>query len=104
LPRICLRYFVRRGISMVLLPALDGRHEQGVGLVGDLALVDPALHADDTERRPRLRATEVDVRAQRVQRHLALQLLLHARHLGATQATADLDAAPQRPALHGPLY
>src|SRR5690606_16898367 len=58
LPRNCFRYFVRRGINMALLRLHRG-HDQRVRVRRDVALVDPALHADHTEGRVRLRVAVV---------------------------------------------
>ena len=58
---------------------------------GDLALVDPDLHADAAEGRPGLVEAVVDVGAQRVQGHAALAVELRARHLGAAEAAGALD-------------
>ena len=65
----------------------------GVALGHDLALVDPALDADAAEGRAGLVEAVVDVRAQRVQRDATVRVALGAGHLGAAQATADLDLA-----------
>src|SRR5713226_4625098 len=51
-----------------------------------LALIHPALHADDAVRGVRLRETEIDVRAQRLQRQAALQVPFFARDFRAVQA------------------
>ena len=53
---------------------------------GDVALVDPDLHADAAEGGPGLVEAVVDVRAQRVQRHATLAVELRAAHLGAAEA------------------
>src|SRR4051794_38785531 len=58
---------------------------------GDLALVDPDLHADPAEGRAGLVEAVVDVGAQRVQRDAALAVELGARHLGAVEAAGALD-------------
>ena len=58
---------------------------------GDLALVDPDLHADAAEGRLGLVEAVVDVGTQRVQRDAALAVELGARHLGAVEATGALD-------------
>src|SRR5262245_53487858 len=91
-PRCCFRYLTFFGINMVeSLPELRGLVRARRVL---LALVDPALHADLAEVGARLAEAVVDVRAQRVQRQLAVQVPLGARDLGAVQPArdADLDA------------
>src|SRR5215472_9621566 len=75
----------------------------------DLALEDPHLDAAGAVGRERGRDAVVDVGAQRVQRHAALAVPLHARDLGAAEAarTVDADALGAEPhrrlhrALHG---
>src|SRR4029077_6328890 len=69
----------------------------------DVALVDPDLHADATERGARLGQAVVDVGAQRVQRHPALAVPLLAAHLRAAEATAALDAHAECTGLHRSL-
>src|SRR6476661_239591 len=58
---------------------------------GDLALVDPDLHADPAEGGLGLVEAVVDVGTQRVQRDAALAVELGARHLGAVEAARALD-------------
>jgi nitrite reductase/ring-hydroxylating ferredoxin subunit len=59
----------------------------GGGAAGhDLALVDPALHADPAKRGGGLVEAVVDIGAQRVQRDPTVGVALGARHLGAAQA------------------
>src|SRR5690349_14666029 len=58
---------------------------------GDLALVDPDLHADAAEGRAGLVEAVVDVGAEGVQGHAALAVELRARHLGAVETTRALD-------------
>src|SRR2546426_8015422 len=67
----------------------------------DIAVVDPAFHADHAVSSPRFRHPEVDVGPQGVQGETALQIPLGARNFGAVQspAAAHLDplaAEPQR--------
>ena len=65
--------------------------------LGDVALEDPALHADHAVGRAGLGEAEVDVRAQRVQRHAALAVALAAAHLGAAEPTrASRGGCPSR--------
>ena len=87
---LALRRLVERG---EVLTGVAGGH--------DLALVDPALHADAAERRTGLVEAVVDVGAQRVQRHAAVGVGLRAGHLGAAQAAADLDLAALGARAHG---
>src|SRR5581483_10549972 len=58
---------------------------------GDVALVDPDLHADAAEGGAGLEEPVVDVGAQRVQRDAALAVELRPRHLGAAETTRALD-------------
>src|SRR6476469_2381481 len=57
---------------------------------GDVARVDPHLHADPAEGGAGLVEAVVDVRAQRVQRHTTLAVELRARHLRAAEAARAL--------------
>src|SRR6188508_77507 len=77
----------RRPVAVLFLAA-DTRHQP-------LTLVEPHLHADLAVGRAGFREPVVDVRAQRLQRQLAVQIPLGARDLGAVQAArhAHLDAA-----------
>src|SRR3954468_24006847 len=58
----------------------------------DLALEDPDLDAAGTERGERGRHAVVDVGAQRVQRHAAFAIPLHARDFGAAEPAGAVDA------------
>src|SRR5579885_3113306 len=60
----------------------------------NLALIDPALDPDHAISRVGLAESVIDIRAQRVQRKLALQIPLGARDFGAVQSprNADLDS------------
>src|SRR6476469_2816448 len=75
---------------------------------GDLALVDPDLHADAAEGGLGLVEAVVDVGTERVQGHAALAVELRARHLGAveTNRALDPDALGTRAhrGLHGLLH
>src|SRR5262249_8715428 len=71
----------------------------------NFALVNPALHADDSIRRLSLGEAVIHVRPQRMQRQTALQIPLGTRDFRAIQTSAhpDLDtlrAEPQR-RIHG---
>ena len=89
-------------IALLLGRALHvGEVRAGVALGHDLALVDPALHADAAERRLGLEEAVVDVGAQRVQRDAAVGVALGAGHLGAAEAAADLDLAALGAGAHG---
>src|SRR5262245_6151231 len=70
----------------------------------DVALVDPDLHADASERRTCLGEAVVDVGPQCVQRHATLAVPLLAAHLGAAEATRALHANPLRAGLHRGLH
>ena len=85
------RRTARRAVP-VFLVAAHARHEA-------LALVEPHLHADLPVGRARLGEAVVDVRAQRLQRQLPVQIPLGARDLGAVQPArhAHLDAARAEP-------
>src|SRR5882724_49508 len=71
-----------------------------VALGHDFALIDPALDADSSERRARLVEAVVDVGAHRVQRHAAVGIGFGAGHLGAAEATGDLDLDALRTGAH----
>src|SRR4029079_14001027 len=71
---------------------------------GDLALVDPDLHADPGEGGLGLVEDVVDVGAQRVQRDAALAVELRARHLGAVKAARALDPDALGSRAHGGLH
>src|SRR5690606_23211077 len=58
-------------------------------LGGDVALVDPDLHADAAEGGAGLVEAVVDVRTEGVQRHAPLAVELVAAHLGAAEAAGD---------------
>src|SRR5881296_485094 len=87
-PRWALRYLTRLGISMGGPLGLRGR------LGEHLALEDPDLHADRPVRRVGGGGPEVDVRAQRVQRHPTVAIPFAARDLGAAQAPRAGDTDP----------
>src|SRR4051794_13704584 len=92
-------------IAAVLALLLRSLHLGEVGarvaLGHDLALVDPALHADAPECRAGLVEAVVDVGAHRVQRDAAIRVALPARHLGAAEAPGDLHLAALRARAHG---
>src|SRR5580765_444985 len=96
-PRCCFRYLTRFGIIMVR--CLLARRRAGRGrvmarrrLVQHFAVEHPYLHAARAVRRERRGLGEIDVRAQRVERHAALAVGLVARHLRAAQAARSGDA------------
>ena len=64
--------------------------------IGDVALEDPALHADHAVGGLRLGEAVVDLGAQRVQRHAPLAVPLAAAHLGAAEPARALDADARR--------
>src|SRR5215207_8816159 len=74
----------------------------------DVALVDPHLHADAAGGGAGLAEAVVDVGAQRVPRHAALEVALGACHLAATQAAGALHLDALRAGLlsvlHGALH
>ena len=70
-------------------------------LVGDVALEDPALHADDAVGRLRFGEAIVDVRAQGVQRHASLAVPLAPTHLGPAETAGALDPDSPGAELHG---
>src|SRR5579872_4560266 len=77
-----------------LQQALFGGPNANLLLADNVALVDPDLDADAAIGRVGFARAVVDVGPQRVQRHLADDFALAARHLGATQAAGNhnLDA------------
>src|ERR1700722_10895331 len=74
----------------------------------DFTLEDPDLDAAGAERRERGRNAVVDVGAQRVQRHTAFAVPLHARDFGAAKTARAVDAdafgAQTHCRLHRPLH
>src|SRR5690606_37937825 len=83
--------------------------EAGVGrgtgaVIVDLALEDPALHADRASGRERLVEAVVDVGAQRVQRDATFLVPLATAHLGAAEATGRVDADALGAELHRRLH
>src|SRR5207249_11369511 len=87
-PRWAFRYLTRLGISMDGPLGLRGR------LGEHLALEDPDLHADRPVRRVGGGHPEVDVGAQRVQRHPTVAIPLAAGDLGAAHAPGAGDPDP----------
>src|SRR5437588_2157926 len=86
----------RRCRRLLLRPTAAG---PGLADRDDVALVDPDLDPDAAEGGAGLREAVVDVRAQRVERHLALVVALAPAHLGAAEAPGAGDLDPQRPGL-----
>src|SRR5438552_7786022 len=66
----------------------------------DLAFEDPYLHAASAVRGKGGGNPIIDIRAQRVQRHAALAIPLHARDLGAAEASRAIDADAARAEPH----
>src|SRR6185312_11679465 len=95
----------RRALRRSFLGALVVRHRV---VCHDLALEHPDLDAAGAEGREGGRRAVVDVGAQRVQRHAALAIPLHAGDLGAAQAAravyADALGAEAHGRLHGALH
>src|SRR5438128_5121723 len=85
-PRWAFRYLTRLGISMDGPLGLRGR------LGEHLAFEDPDLHADRAVGRVGGGHPEVDVGAQRVQRHPTVAIPLASRDFGAAQAPGARDA------------
>src|SRR5262245_23449659 len=80
---------------------LHGPLVEGHRVVGhDLALEHPDLHAAGAVGRLGRRFAEIDLGAQRVQRHAALAIPLHAGDLGAAQAARAVDADAERAQAH----
>src|SRR5437867_10424897 len=82
----------RRRLADLLLPSF---------LLQDIAVVDPAFHANDAVSGPRFGHPKVDVGPQGVQGQTALQIPLRARNFGAVQPPPathldPLAAEPQR--------
>src|ERR1700722_12700152 len=74
----------------------------------DFALEDPDLDAAGAERGERGRDAIIDVGAQRMQRHAAFAIPLHARDFGAAETARAVDAdtlgAQAHRRLHGALH
>src|SRR6185503_5276374 len=70
----------------------------------DLAAIDPHLDAAGAVGGHRRRLAVVDIGAERVQRHAALAIPLHARDLGAAQAAAAIDADAEGAQAHRRLH
>src|ERR1043166_5697805 len=64
--------------------------------IENLTAIDPNLDSDLAKRRLRFRKTVIDIRAQRVERKLSLQVPLTASDLSAVQTTTDFDFDPLR--------
>src|SRR5690606_16738041 len=89
LPRLGALAATARGAGALLLErALFDRHRV---VRHDLALAHPNLDAARAVGRLRRRDAEIDVGAQRVQRHAALAVPLHARNLGAAETAGAID-------------
>ena len=114
-PLCSLRNLMRLGESMADLSVSRRAAAAGCGkrscwrtppcaVVEDLALEDPALHADRAVRRAGLGEAVLDVGAQRVQRNAALAVPLAAAHLGAAEAAGRVDADALGAELHRGLH
>src|SRR5690606_25670023 len=85
--------------------ALDGAAFRSHRVVlEDLTLEDPHLDAASAISGLRLGRAVVDIRTQRVQRHPALAIPLHARDLRAAEATRTVDADALRAKTHRRLH
>src|SRR5699024_297520 len=71
---------------------------------GDLAVIDPHLHADPPERGARLVETVVDVGTQRVQRNPALPVELRPGHFRSAEPARALTPDPLRATAHRRLH
>src|SRR4029077_6800072 len=117
-PRICFLYFTFFGINIAVfsLPCSRNlclcRSRRFVVLLNlrsplghVLALIDPALHADNAIGGVSLRETEIDVCAQSLQRQSALQVPFFARDFRAVQtpghAYLDAFATETQSRVHG---
>src|SRR5690606_24178311 len=89
-------------------PSGPGRVGAAAPLLDDLALEDPALHADGSVGREGRHLRVVDVGAERVEGHPSLVVALRPRDLGPAEAARalDLDALRARAdrRLDGPLH
>src|SRR5665811_1262911 len=81
------------------IPAIRPRNP----LVGDVAPVDPDLHADGAVRGPREDVAIADIGAERAERDATLAVPLAAGHLRAAQAAGDGDLHALRARLHRAL-
>src|SRR5262249_31771771 len=70
----------------------------------NLAFEDPDLYPAGAIGGEGRRHAVIDVRAQRVQRHPALAIPLHARNLGAAETPRTVDADAARPETHCRLH
>src|SRR3954463_4615013 len=90
-----------RGVALGHLLVLGHRV-----VLKDFTLEDPDLDAASAERGESRRHPVIDVRPQRVQRHAALAIPLHARNFSAAQTARAVDAnafgAKPHRGLHGP--
>src|SRR5690348_6180634 len=83
------------GGALVLRHRVVGKH---------FALEHPDLHAAGAIGRLGGAVTEIDVGTQRVQRHAAFAIPLHARDLGAAKAARAIDADAERAQAHRRLH
>src|SRR5262249_35808488 len=103
-PRICFLYFTFFGINIVLFSfpryfEVLNSHRASFALLLNLgcllrnvlALINPALHADDAVRGIGFRSTEIDVRAKGLQRQTPLQVPLFARDFRAVQPASNTN-------------
>src|SRR5690606_3277746 len=103
-----------RALGLAPATATAFLHIKGAPLRGhrivlhDLALVDPDLDTDDAVGRLRQAVAEIDVCAQRVQRHSALTIPLRTGDLRPAEAARNVDTNPlgteAQCRLHGALH
>src|SRR5258705_5836500 len=90
--------------ARLLLRGPAVRHGGGfrsLALRQDLAFEDPDFHAHRPVDRPGGRAREIDVGAERVERHASVAVALGAGHFGAAQPPRADDAYPAGAGPHG---
>src|ERR1700734_3526061 len=101
IPLVGSRCIPARPTGLALGHLLVLRH--GV-VLHDLALEDPDLDAAGAVGRERGGNAVIDVGAQRVQRHAAFAIPLHARDLGAAETAGAIDADAERAETHPRLH
>src|SRR6185437_1286670 len=95
-PRCCFLYFTFLGINMMSCPC-PLRFGAGTALSAlrnAFALINPALHSDQSIGRMRLGRAVINIRAQRLQRQPPLQIPFLARDFGSVQPPGDAHLDP----------